>query len=162
MRNQPDQSQTHYRRAGLVPYKTLGGPRTAYPLLRYPWKEVREALRALANVTDADDLVQLAYVNPQTGEECLPVLGFSAIMLRPGELARPARRSASTVLHVVDGELQVEIDGVTLEAGTHDTIAVPTHARISIANESSQAPAFLFQVDDAPMQRKLGFYEVLS
>jgi gentisate 1,2-dioxygenase len=162
VRNRPDRSQTHYRRAGLVPYKALNGQRAAYPLLRYPWAEVREALRALADVTDAGELVQLAYVNPQTGEECLPVLGFSAIMLRPGEVAKPARRSASAALHVVDGEIEAEIDGVTLEAGAHDTIAVPTHANVSIANRSSRAPAFLFQVDDAPMQRKLGFYEVLN
>jgi len=36
---------------------------------------------------------------------------------------------------------------------------VPTHASVEIANRSSGKPAFLFQVDDAPMQRKLGFFE---
>ena len=162
VRNRPDQSQTHYRRAGLLPYQALNGSRAAYPLLRYPWKEVREALQALAEVTAADEMVHLAYVNPQTGLECLPVLGFSSIMLRAGETAKPARRSASAVLHVVEGEVEAEIDGVTLAAGIHDTIAVPTHAKVSIANKSARKSAFLFQVDDAPMQRKLGFYEVLN
>jgi gentisate 1,2-dioxygenase len=33
---------------------------------------------------------------------------------------------------------------------------------MTIANKSARKPAFLFQVDDAPMQRKLGFYEVLD
>ena len=162
VRNQPDPSQTHYRRAGLLPYRALSGPRASYPLLRYPWKEVREALQALAPVTEANELVHLAYVNPQTGAECLPVLGFSALMLRPGETARPARRSASAVLHLVEGEVEAEIDSVTLRADTNDTMAVPTHAKVSIANKSTRRPAFLFQVDDAPMQRKLGFYEVLN
>jgi gentisate 1,2-dioxygenase len=162
VRNQPDQSQTHYRRAGLLPYKVLNGARTAYPLLRYPWKDVRESLLALGEVTAADEMVHLAYVNPQTGAECLPVLGFSAIMLRPGETAKPPRRSASAVLHVVEGAVQAQVDGVTLDAGAHDTIAVPTHAQVAIANTSAHKPAFLFQVDDAPMQRKLGFYEVLN
>ncbi len=37
-------------------------------------------------------------------------------------------------------------------------MAVPTHAKIQIRNNSSKM-AFLFMVDDAPMQRKLGFYE---
>lgn len=160
VRNQPDQSQTHYRRAGLVPYRALSGPRANYPLLRYPWREVREALVAMAAVTEASEMVHLAYVNPETGVECLPVLGFSAIMLRPGETAAPPRRSASAVLHVVEGEVQAEVDGASLNADTSDTLAVPTHAKVRIANRSAQKPAFLFQVDDAPMQRKLGFFEV--
>lgn len=160
VRNQPDHSQTHYRHAGLVPYRALSGPRAAYPLLRYPWKEVRQALQALAAVTKANEMVHMAYVNPETGAECLPVLGFSAFMLRPGETARPPRRSASAVLHVVEGEVEAEIDGVMLRADESDTMAVPTHAKVRIANKSTQKPAFLFQVDDAPMQRKLGFFEV--
>jgi len=162
IRNQPDHSQTHYRRAGLLPYRALHDRRAAYPLLRYPWKEVREALKALAEVTEPNEMVQLAYVNPETGLECLPVLGFSSIMLRSGEAARPSRRSASAVLHVVEGEVEAEIDGVILRAGENDTMAVPTHAKVTISNKSSLKPAFLFQVDDAPMQRKLGFYEVLN
>jgi gentisate 1,2-dioxygenase len=161
-RNQPDHSQTHYRRAGLLPYRALNGPRAAYPLLRFPWTEVRESLQALAEVTSVDEMVHLAYVNPQSGIECLPVLGFSAIMLRAAETAKPPQRSASAVLHVVDGEIEAQIDGVTLRAGAHDTIAVPTHAKVSVANKSAHKPAFLFQVDDAPMQRKLGFYEVFN
>ncbi len=31
-----------------------------------------------------------------------------------------------------------------------------------LANRSPRTPAFLFQVDDAPMQRKLGFFEVFD
>ncbi|MGO9358520.1 MAG: cupin domain-containing protein [Xanthobacteraceae bacterium] len=159
VRNQPDASQTRYRRSGLLPYAALNGPRNAYPLRRFPWKETRAALGDLAGVTDANEIVQLAYVNPETGLECLPILGFSAIMLRPGESIRPVRRSASAVLHVVEGEGEAQIDGATLTWGDQDTIAVPTHSRVEIVNRSTTAPAFLFQVDDAPMQRKLGFYE---
>lgn len=162
VRNQPDRSQTHYLRSGLVPYRSLNGPRSKYPLLRYPWKEVREALQAMAPVTPADDMVHLAYVNPETGAECLPVLGFSALMLRPGETVNPPRRSASAVLHVVEGEIEAKIDGVVLRAGECDTMVVPTHAQATISNKSARVPAFLFQVDDAPMQRKLGFYEVFN
>jgi gentisate 1,2-dioxygenase len=157
--NQPDASQTRYRRSGLVPYRSLDAARAPYPLRRFPWKETRAALLDLATVTDSGEIVQLAYVNPETGLECLPVLGFSAIMLRPGEAIRPARRSASAVLHVVEGAGQARIDGVTLDWSGQDTIAVPTHARVEIVNRSTKTPSFLFQVDDAPMQRKLGFFE---
>lgn len=161
-RNQPDVSQTLYRRAGLAPYRSLNGPRGVYPLKRFPWKEVRAALESYAHVVNTGDAVQLAYINPETGTECLPVLGFSALMLRPGETIKPARRSASAVLHVVEGDGQAKIDGVELNWTQNDTIAVPTHAEIEVVNTSSKKPAFLFQVDDAPMQRKLGFYEVFG
>ena len=46
-RAEPDNSQTRYRRAGLVPFASLHGPRPQYPLIRYPWTEVREALEAM-------------------------------------------------------------------------------------------------------------------
>ena len=107
-------------------------------------------------------MLHMAYVNPETGAECLPVLGFSAIMLRPGEVAKPPRRSASAVLRVVEGEVEAQIDGVTLRADESDSMAVPTHAEVRIANQSARKSAFLFQVDDAPMQRKLGFFEVFN
>lgn len=158
-RNEADSSQTRYRRSGLIPYKSLSSPRGDYPLLRFPWKEVRAALADLAQVTDKGQPVQLAYVNPETGRECMPILGFSAIMLRAGETIAPGKRSASCVYHVIEGEGEAEIDGVTLKFTKNDTIAAPTHAKIRIANASSKAPAYLFQIDDAPMQRKLGFYE---
>ena len=89
----------------------------------------------------------------------MPVLGFSALMLRPGETVRPAPRSSSAVLHVIEGAMEAEIDGVALKAGQSDTISVPTHAKMALSNTSSKA-AYLFQVDDAPLQRKLGFHEV--
>jgi len=157
--NEPDSSQTRYRRAGLVPYGSLSGRRTRYPLMRYPWREVQDALEALAQVTPRRELVQLAYVNPETGRECMPVLGFSAIMLRPGETIAVPRRSASAVLHVIQGEGEAEVDGVTLGFADSDTVAMPTYAKVLLANRSSKAPAFLFQIDDAPLQRKCGFYE---
>ena len=130
LRNEPDSSQTRYRRAGLLPNKSLSGPRNAYPLMRFPWVDVREALGALAGVTPRDEAVQLAYVNPETGAECMPVLGFSAIMLRPGETLRPPRRSSSAVLHCVEGKGEVDVDGTTLRFEDADTMAVPTHAEV--------------------------------
>jgi len=157
--NEYDSSQTRYRRAGLLPYKTLGPKRDPYPLLRYPWQEVRQALQDLARDVPLDEPVHLAYVNPQTGEECLPILGFSALMLRPGEERTLIRRSASAVLHAIEGQGEAEVDGVQMTWDAHDTFAAPTHAVVRVRNRSSSQPAFLFLVDDAPMQRKLGFYE---
>lgn len=155
----PDRSQTQYRRAGVLPYKALSQRDRGFPLLRFPWTEVHAALEDLARVTALGEPVQLAYVNPETGEECMPVLGFSALMLRPGEELSLPRRSASGVLKVVEGRGQAEIDGHAFDWDQHDIMAVPTHSPVTLRNASTERPAFLFLVDDAPLHRKLGFYE---
>ncbi len=157
--NQADASARLYRRAGLVPYQSLDERPGPYPLLRYPWSEVRRSLMDMASGSGPSDVVHLAYVNPETGRECLPILGFSALMLRPGEERTLTRRSASAVLHCIEGAGEAEINGNCLAWQLHDTIAAPTHAAITVRNASTKKPAFLFLVDDAPMQRKLGFYE---
>jgi len=53
------------------------------------------------------------------------------------------------------------VDGAQLKFVESDTIAIPTHAHVQLMNRSTSKPCFLFQVDDAPLQRKLGFYEEL-
>ncbi|MGH8674551.1 MAG: hypothetical protein ACREVG_09605 [Burkholderiales bacterium] len=99
--------------------------------------------------------VHVAYLNPETGQECLPTLGFSALMLRPGEDIRLRRRSASAVLHVIEGSGSALIDDTSLPFGESDTLAAPTHAEIRLTSASGKSPAFLFMVDarsrpDAP------------
>jgi gentisate 1,2-dioxygenase len=160
--NRPDASQTRYRRAGLLPYDRLDRAADQYPQFRYPWADVRGALVDLASGAGPGEAVQLAYVNPETGEECMPVLGFSALMLRPGEERALPRRSASAGYLVIEGSGESEIDGRTFTWSENDVLAAPTHAAIRHRNASSKDPAFLIQIDDAPMQRKLGFYEVFT
>lgn len=159
-RLQPDASQTRYRRAGLLPYECLDRPARPYPMFRYPWSEVREALLALATDASLGDAVQLAYVNPETGRECMPVLGFSALMLRPGETLTLPFSSASRSWLVIEGEGSSLIAGHTLRWQQNDVLCAPTHCVPQHVNASAQRPAFLIQVDDAPMQRRLGFHEV--
>ncbi|MBP8297079.1 MAG: cupin domain-containing protein [Burkholderiales bacterium] len=155
-------STTRFRQGGVLPYASLARQRNDYPLLRFPWRGVREALGELATVTPIGEPVHVAYINPETGQECLPTLGFSALMLRPGEDVTLRRRSASAVLHVVEGGGTAAIDGTELAFGESDTMAVPTHAQVRLTNASGKTPAFLFMVDDAPLHRKLGFYEVFD
>jgi gentisate 1,2-dioxygenase len=159
LRNAPDSSATRYRRAGLIPYASLAARPGPYPLLRWPWEEVRAALEALAGDTPRGAPVHLGYVNPETGEECLPTLGFSAIMLRPGEEVALPRDSASAIYHVVSGALSAEIDAATFTAEDADVLAAPVHAAVRFANRSATRHAFLFRIDDAPLQRRVGIYE---
>jgi gentisate 1,2-dioxygenase len=151
-----------YHQGGVLPYAALGSRPTDYPLLRFPWREVKQALDDLAGVTASGEAVHLAYVNPETGRECLPTLGFSALMLRPGETLTLPKRSSSAVLHVVEGEGLAVVDEVEHDFAESDTLAVPTHARVRFGNASNRKPVYLFMVDDAPLQRKLGIHEVFD
>jgi gentisate 1,2-dioxygenase len=153
---------TRFRQGGIVPYASLAPKRSDYPLLRFPWRDVRQTLTELAALTPRGQAVHVAYVNPETGQECMASLGFSALMLRPGEELRLPKRSASAVLHGVEGGGTATVDGTAFAFGESDTIAVPTHAEVVLGNASAKAPAFLFMVDDAPLHRKLGFYEVFE
>ena len=92
----------------------------------------------------------------------MATLVFSALMLRPGEILQLPKRSASGVLKVVEGQGQADIEGTTFNWEQHDIMAIPTHSPVSLYNRSSQKPAYLFMVDDAPLHRKLGFYEAFK
>ena len=61
-----------------------------------------------------------------------------------------------------EGGGESTIDGATLAWGESDTFVAPTHATIRLTNGSSKSPTFLFVVDDAPLHRKLGIYELFG
>ncbi|MGB7304788.1 MAG: cupin domain-containing protein [Burkholderiaceae bacterium] len=157
--NQPDPSQTHYRRAGMVPARRLERAAHQYPQYRYPWTEVRAALQDMATVTPVGEPVQLAYVNPETGAPCLPILGFSALMLRPGEQVSLGRTSASCGYLIVAGSGKTLIGDTELAWEQNDVLAMPGHSTVVHRNDSGAEPAFLIQIDDGPMQRALGYFE---
>lgn len=155
----PDASQTRYRRAGLLPYDCLDRPAQTYPMFRYPWAEVRAALEALATEAPLGQPVHLAYVNPENGQPCMPALGFSALMLRPGETLPLPRSSASRAWLVLEGAGDTTVGAHTLPWRANDVLAAPTHTAPCHRNASAHEAAFLIQIDDAPMQRRLGFHE---
>lgn len=151
-----------FSRAGVIPYRSLDRQRESYPLLRFAWQDVKSALNALARVTPSGEPVQVAYVNPETGRECLPTLGLSAIRLPPRETVRLPRRSASAVLHVVEGEGTAQIDGSEHPFEPSDVLAVPTHGAVALFNTSPSESAYVIVIDDAPLHRKLGIYQVFE
>ena len=155
----PDSSQTRFRRAGFVPYERLDRAAADYPQFRFAWADARGALLDLARDTPPGQPVQLAYVNPETGRECMPTLGFSALMLRPGEDLAMPRTSASHGFLAIEGAGRCFIGEACFDWSENDILAAPTHSAIRLVNASTTQPAFLLQVDDAPMQRKLGFHE---
>jgi gentisate 1,2-dioxygenase len=157
-RNRPDPSEVEYQVAGLVPPRRRDRVvPSAYPMMRYQWARTEAALRRLAEHY-GDEAVELDYVNPETGQGCLPTLGFTAMMLRPGEAARPPLRSASAVFHVVSGQGVSTVNGQRHEWKAKDTFSAPVFAEIE-HRAAGAAPAFLVRIHDAPLQEKLGYYE---
>jgi gentisate 1,2-dioxygenase len=160
--NTPDSGETYYRCAGLVPYRGPSETPPAYPLRRFRWSRVREALDAVAEASARDEPVHLRYVNPETGESVLKTLDFSARLLRAGERVSVPKSSANIVIQVMSGSTELEVNGTTYRCNESDTVAIPTYAELSLSNRSSKAPCYLIQVDDVPTQSKLGFYEKLD
>ncbi len=157
---QPGRGDRAYLAGGMVPTPVFGRSGKAYPMLRYPWDQARAALVALGDDRPDQAAVQITYVNPETGGDAQNILGFHALMLRPGQtLALPARSPAS-VFHVIEGGAEVAIDDQHFVLGQADTCCAPGYTPISLSNRSATAPAFFFIADEAPLHRKLGVYEV--
>ncbi|WP_151448692.1 cupin domain-containing protein [Lacisediminimonas profundi] len=155
-----DDSSGAYRRGGVAPSPMFERNKSAFPLLRYPWAEVRAALQALAASDAAIESVQVSYINPETGDDCQKILGYSALMLRPGERLQLSARSSSCVFHQIEGGASVSVDNAEFRLGEADTCCIPGYTAVVLENHSSTEPAYLFIADDAPFQKKLGMYEV--
>ena len=157
-RNRPDPSEVEYATAGLAPPRRRNAPPpAAFPQMRYPWARTEAALRRMAPHYEGQ-AVELDYINPETGGHCMHVLGFTAMMLRPGEALRPDLKSASALFHVIAGQGSSVVNGVRHDWTSKDSFSAPVFAEIEHRNTGSE-PAFLIRVHDQPLQEKLGYYE---
>jgi gentisate 1,2-dioxygenase len=153
-------SDRAYQSGGVVPAPVFARTTEGFPMLRYPWADARQALLALAATQPEIEAVQVAYVNPETGADCLKILGFSALMLRPGEKLELPARSSAMVFHQIEGGTEVSVLEQSFSLGEADTCCVPGYVPVTLKNRSADQPAFIFIADDAPLQKKLGVYEV--
>ena len=158
----PDACDTFYSCAGLVPYRAPGVAAPDYPLRRFKWSRAREALLATSDVAGRGEPVHLRYCNPETGESTLKSMEFSVRLIRPGETLDLPRNSTNRVFQIMEGRGELRVNDHIYMCEQHDTVTAPTYARISLQNPSSSTPCMIMQVDDAPTQVKLGFYEQLS
>lgn len=156
----PEHGEHRWRRAGIAPSPVFTRSDKPFPLLRYPWAEVREALLQLAAESSGDEAVQVTYVNPETGADAQAILGFYALLLRPGQtLALPAR-SPAQVFHLIEGSARVEVAGQRFTLAPADTCCAPGFEPVTLTNLHPDAPSFVFIADESPLHRKLGVYEV--
>lgn len=153
--------ERNYARGGLVPSPLFArGSDRSYPMLRYPWVEARAALTSLAQTQAPTEAVQVAYVNPETGADCQNILGYSALMLRPGETLTLPVRSPAMVFHVIEGSARIDVDGTAFTLGPADTCCAPGYTPVTLHNGFSSEAAFIFIADESPLHRKLGVYEI--
>ncbi len=148
-----------YARGGLVPTPVFERSGKAYPMLRYPWVEARAALVTLAADQAELEAVQLTYVNPETGGDAQNILGYYALMLRPGQLLKLPVRSPAMVFHVIEGCIDVTVEAQSFTLLEADTCCAPGYSAVSLRNASSDQPAFIFIADESPLHRKLGVFE---
>ncbi len=156
----PGRSDHAYAHGGLLPTPVFGRSGKAYPLLRYPWEQARAALLGLAQDQPDMEAVQITYTNPETGSDAQNILGFYALMLRPGQTLLLPARSPATVFHTIEGAATVQVEDQRFALVEADTCCAPGYTAVTLVNNSASAPAFLFLADEAPLHRKLGVYEV--
>jgi gentisate 1,2-dioxygenase len=149
-----------YQRGGIVPSPVFSRSGKRFPMLRYPWADVRAALLALDATRPDIDAVQVAYVNPESGDDCQAILGYSALMLCPGETLRLPARSPAMVFHLIEGGCEAGIDQNVFTLAEADTCCAPGYLPVTLKNLSADKPAFLFIADESPLHKKLGVYEV--
>jgi gentisate 1,2-dioxygenase len=101
----------------------------------------------------------VAYVNPETGRDAENVLGFYALMLRPGQTLRLPARSPAQVFHVIEGGVQASVVGKTFDLAEADTCCAPGYEAVTLKNQRTDQPSFVFVADESPLHRKLGVYE---
>jgi gentisate 1,2-dioxygenase len=155
----PDRGDIVYARGGIVPSVDFERGERPYPMLRYPWAEARAALVALAENQPERAMVQVTYVNPETGRDAQNILGYYAQMLRPGQSLKLPVRSPAMVFHLIEGAVEVSVEDQRFTLAEADTCCAPGYAQVSLRNRSASAAAFLFIADETPLHKKLGLFE---
>jgi gentisate 1,2-dioxygenase len=155
----PGQGVKAYARGGLRPSPVFERSNKAYPMLRYPWVDARAALLALADDASNVEAVQVTYTQPETGLDAENILGFYALMLRPGQTLRLPARSPAQVFHLIEGRVQVNIVDSTFNLAEADTCCAPGYERVTLTNLQADKPSFVFIADESPLHRKLGVFE---
>jgi gentisate 1,2-dioxygenase len=155
----PGRGDRAYARGGVIPTPVFERSRKAYPMLRYPWADARAALESLAADQPELEAVQVTYSNPETGGDAENILGFHALMLRPGQALTLPVRSPAMVFHVIEGVAEARVEDERFTLAEADTCCAPGYSAVTLSNASAGAPAFLFVADETPLHKKLGVFE---
>jgi gentisate 1,2-dioxygenase len=155
----PGRGDRAYARGGVVPTAVFERRRSPYAMLRYPWSETRAALEGLASDEPGLESVQVTYINPETGSDAQNILGYYALMLKPGQTLNLPVRSPAAVFHLVEGQVDVRIGEQAFALAEADTCCAPGFTKVELRNRLADRPSFIFIADESPLHRKLGVFE---
>jgi len=155
----PGLGDKQYARGGVVPTHVFERSKKAYPMLRYAWTDAKTALESMAQDNPSQESIQVTYVNPETGNDAENILGFYALMLRPGQILRLPARSPAQVFHVIEGSVEAKIVDSTFSLAEADTCCAPGYEAVTLKNLDVKKPTFIFIADESPLHRKLGVFE---
>jgi len=158
----PGQGAKAYASGGLAPTCVFQRADQTYPMLRYPWAQAKAALQSIAANQPSLECVQVTYINPETGLDVENILGFYALMLRPGQTLNLPVRSPAQVFHLIEGSADLGAAAQAHALAPADTCAVPGYTAVTLKNRSATEAAYIFVADESPLHRKLGVYEVRS
>ena len=155
----PGHSDRAYARGALMPTPMFSRSLKRYPMLRYPWADAKSALDELAADRPSLDAIQVTYANPETGLDAQNILGYYAMMLRPGQTLSIPPRSPAMVFHLIEGAVDVHVEAAKFALAEADTCCAPGFSSVTLINRDTTNPSYLFIVDESPLHRKLGVYE---
>lgn len=150
-----DASKSRYIHGTLRPAQS-NGPHS--PVVNYPWESTRRALEGAACVDPDAPMVTLDYINPDDGGPVMPTIGAAVHRIAPGATAKIGRRTASSVLLVVDGRGTSHVGDTSLKWANHDVMVCPPWVTVDHHNASGSEPAILFSMTDEPVMRALHLY----
>lgn len=129
----------------------------ASPILRYPYQRSAEALETMARGSDPDACHghKLRFINPANGGSPMPTISVFFQRLPTGFTTAPYRSTDASVLVVVDGEGESEIDNLRFSWKPRDILVVPSWARVV---HRCRTEATLFSFSDRAAQELLGLW----
>ena len=111
-----------FQSGGLVPETWRDAVRHS-PRLRYPWKEVLQAIEQAPRLNDGTSI--LNYVNPIDGGPLLPTLDSRVVTVQGGHETRRRRTTANAICVVMEGEGVSQVGGERLEWEKNDVFTIP-------------------------------------
>jgi gentisate 1,2-dioxygenase len=152
----------HLKRAGMYRAKAFTGGPSDVPM-KYTWADTLNALGELESAGESDPYegVILEYRSPVDGGPAMPTIGAHVQVLRPGEETKMHRHTDTTIYHVVEGSGATSLgaqDEKTIEWDERDCFILPPWEWHKHSNTSNK-PAYLFSVTDAPAIDLLGFHQ---
>lgn len=131
------------------------------PLFKFTWERTYEALVNAAKVNDGSpyDGILMEYRNPATGGPVMMTMGAAMQMLRPGEHTKAHKHTGSIMYQCAKGKGYSIIDGKRYDWKEKDIFCVPSWTWHEHCNLSDSDDACLFQFNDLPTIKKLGYFQ---